>query len=99
MRYYLGSCEYKWTHANSSIEQIWVQRELGDELYKTIESNGWEWKLLRSNSQSLPSDIYCRCDIFVEIPDSKQATHFVLKYPSATLVEEAIDDLVRLHST
>jgi hypothetical protein len=70
------------------MEQIWVRRELGEELYKTVESNNWKWVLLRSNSQTLPEDIYCRCDIYVEIPDTKQGTHFVLKYPSAKLVEK-----------
>jgi len=87
MRYYLGSCEYKWTHANSRMEQLWIMRELGEELYKIVESNDWEWKLLRSESQTA-GDIYCRCDIYAEIPDSKQATHFVLKYPRAKLVEK-----------
>ena len=88
MRYYLGSCEYKWTHANTDMENIWIRRELGDDLYKTIESNCWEWLLLRSNSQTLPGDIYCRCDIHIEVPNSKQATHFILKYPNAKKVEK-----------
>jgi hypothetical protein len=69
------------------MEHIWIRRELGEDLYKTIESNNWEWKLLRSESQTLPRDVYCRCDIYVEIPDSKQGTHFVLKYPKAKQVE------------
>lgn len=88
MRYYLGSCEYKWSHADSSMEQIWIRRELGEELYKTIESNDWKWKLMRSNSQTLPSDIYCRCDIYIQIPNTKQATLFVLKHPRTKLVEK-----------
>lgn len=88
MRYYLGSCEYKWSHAKTSMEKMWVMRELGSDLYKTIEENHWDWKLLRSNSQMLPEDIYCRCDIYVEIPDTKQATHFLLKYPQKKLVEK-----------
>ena len=87
MRYYLGQCEYKWTHAESRMEQIWIQRELGDELYKTVESNNWEWKLQRSNSQTMPGDIYCRCDIYVEVPDSKQATLFALKFSNVRKVE------------
>ena len=89
MRYYLDSCEYKWTHTHTDMEHIWIRRELGEDLYKTIESNNWEWHLLHSSSTSLPGDIYCRCDIYVEIPDSKQGTHFVLKHPSAKLVEKA----------
>ena len=68
------------------MEQLWIRRELGDEVYKTIEANGWEWKLLRSNSQTLPEDVYCRCDIYVEIPNSKQATLFALQCPTAKMV-------------
>lgn len=88
MRYYLGSCEYKWTHAKLEMEQLWIRREVGEEIYKTVEENNWEWKLLRSNSQTLPDDTYCRCDIYVEIPSSKQATMFVLKFPQAKAVHE-----------
>jgi hypothetical protein len=69
------------------MEQIWIQRELGDELYKTVESNNWEWKLQRSNSQTMPGDIYCRCDIYAEVPDSKQATLFTLKFSKVRKVE------------
>jgi hypothetical protein len=87
MRYFLGQCEYKWKHADSRMEQIWIQRELGDELYKTVESNNWEWKLQRSNSQTMPGDIYCRCDIYAEVPDSKQATLFTLKFSKVRKVE------------
>ena len=87
MRYFLGQCEYKWTHSDSRMEQIWIQRELGDDLYKTVESNNWEWKLQRSNSQTMPGDIYCRCDIYVEVPDSKQATLFALKFSNIRKVE------------
>ena len=90
MRYYLGSCEYKWKHAETDLEPIWIQREVTVEVYKLIEENDWEWIWLRSNSQTLPGDVYCRCDIYVEIPDTKQGTYFVLRYPSAQLVEEVI---------
>ncbi len=90
MRYYLGSCEYKWKHAETDLEPVWIQREVTVEVYKIIEENDWEWVWLRSNSQTLPGDVYCRCDIYVEIPDSKQATYFVLKYPQAKLTEKII---------
>jgi len=79
-RAYLGQCEYKWTHADTDMEHIWIRRELGDELYKTVESNDWEWRLLRSSSTSLPGDIYCRCDVYVDLPDDAEATLFRLKY-------------------
>ena len=55
--------------------------------YKTVESNNWEWKLQRSNSQTMPGDIYCRCDIYAEVPDSKQATLFALKFSNVRKVE------------
>ena len=86
-RYYIGSCEYKWSHADTRNEQLWIQREVGNSLYKTVESNDWKWILLRSNSQTLPGDIYCRCDIYVDLPNSIQATLFVIKYSKAKLVE------------
>ena len=80
MRYYLGSCEYKWTHARTDMEYIWIRRELGEELYSTVESNGWEWVLLRSNSQTLPGDVYCRCDVYVEVDEGAAGTLFALKH-------------------
>ena len=81
MRYYLGQCEYKWTHANTSMEQMWVMREIGTELFKTVESNNWTWVLLRSNSVSLPGDTYCRTLVYADSNDDKLDTHFVLKFP------------------
>ena len=87
MRYYLGQCEYKWTHAHSSMEQIWVMREIGTELFKTVESNNWTWVLLRSSSTSLPGDTYCRTLVYVDSNDDKLDTHFVLKYPQAKPME------------
>jgi len=90
MRYYIATCEYKWTHKNEAMERIWIQREVGDALYRTVEENNWEWVLLRSESQTLPGDIYCKCDIYVEIPNSKEATLFALKYSKATLMEKIL---------
>lgn len=89
MRYYLGQCEYKWSHAKTQMEYLWVRRELGDELTESIESNNWTWVLMRTNSQTLPSDIYCRCDIYVESNDDKLDTHFVLKFPQARAISLA----------
>ena len=83
MRYYLGTCEYKWSHSKTDMEQIWVRRELGDELFRTVESNDWEWTLIRSNSTHLPGDTYCRCDIYADSHDDKLDTQFVLKFPKA----------------
>ena len=87
MRYYLGQTEYKWSHAESDLEKIWIRKELGDELYRTVESNNWKWKLLRTHSTVLPGDVYCRCDVYVESHDDKLDTHFLLKFPTARPVE------------
>lgn len=70
------------------MEPMWIMREIGEDLFKIVESNNWNWVWLRSNSQTLPGDIYCRCDVYVEIPDTKQGTLFALKYPQAIAVEK-----------
>ena len=88
-RYYLGQCEYKWSHKGTSMERLWVRREVGDEIFRTVESNNWEWTLIRSNSQTLPGDVYCRCDIYVDADDSKEATHFALKFSKAVPISLA----------
>lgn len=94
MRYYLANCEYKWSHAHTDMEKIWIRRELGDELYDFVEQSGWKWHLMRSNSQVLPSDIYCRCDIYIDTDDSAQATLFVLRFPKATPVHDTSTDSI-----
>lgn len=88
MRYYLGTCEYKWIYARTDMEHIWIRCELGEELFKTVEDNGWHWCWLRSNSQTLPSDIYCRTDIYVDIQNDAHAMLFALKYSQARHVEK-----------
>lgn len=88
MRYFLGQCEYKWSHAESNLEQLWIRRELGDDLYSTVEANGWEWVLLRTKSISLPGDTYCRTLVYAESNNDKQDTHFVLKFPQACAVNK-----------
>ena len=89
MRYYLGQCEYKWTHKDTDMEHLWVRRELGDELYKTVESNNWRWVLLRSNSTSLPGDTYCQTRIFADSCDDRQDTLFQLKFPQVRAVPKS----------
>ena len=80
MRFFLSQCEYKWTHAHKPMENLWVRRELGEELSKYIATKGYNLSLIRSNSQTMPEDIYCRCDIYVDVPDTAEGTHFKLKY-------------------
>lgn len=83
MRYYLGMLEYKWSHVETRMEDLWVRRKLGDELYRTVEENNWTWQFIRSGSQTLPEDTFCRCDIYVESNDDKLDSHFLLKFPQA----------------
>ena len=68
------------------MEQLWVRRELGDELFKTVESNNWEWVLLRTQSNTLPGDTYCRCDIYADSNDNKLDTHFMIKFPQVKAI-------------
>ena len=79
MRYYVGSAEMKWSHKDR-MEQIWIQRELGDKLFEEIQQDWCEVVIHRTNSQSLPGDTYKRCDIYVDIEDNPQATLFALKF-------------------
>lgn len=81
MRYYLGQLEYKWTHVDTSMEHMWIMRELGLELYGAVEEYNWRWVLMRSNSQTLPGDVYCRCDVYAESDDNKLDSMFLLKFP------------------
>ena len=69
------------------MERIWVMREIGTELYKYVEEHNFTWVLLRSNSHTLPEDVYLRCDIYVDTDDSKYATLFPLKFSRAKLLE------------
>ena len=80
MRYYLGQCEYKWTHVNTNMEHIWVRKELGEELTKQCNQEGFTLVYKHSNSQTLPGSIYCRCDIYVDVDPGKDHTIFALKY-------------------
>ena len=51
MRFFLSQCEYKWTHARNpdkTMENIWVRRELGEELLKYIATKGYDLALIRS---------------------------------------------------
>jgi len=73
------------------MEKIWVRRELGEELFKTVEENCWCWVLMRSNSITLPSDIYCRTLVYVDTNDDKLDTHFTLKFPQAQVIKHIHD--------
>jgi hypothetical protein len=74
------------------MEDIWVRRELGDELFLQCNQPGFDLVYVRSDSQILPGATYCRCDIYVDVEDSKQATLFALKYNKALLVKRGQRD-------
>ena len=79
MRFYVGTCEMKWSHKDR-MEQIWIQRELGDKLFEEIQQDWCEVVIYRTNSQSLPGDTYKRCDVYVDIEDTPRATLFALQF-------------------
>lgn len=91
MRYYLGNCEYKWSHVNTNSEPLWIRRELGEELSKQCNQDGFNLVYLRTCSQTLPSDIYCRCDIYVDIDKGRDHTMFALKYADKIALGEHHD--------
>ena len=80
MRYYLGSLEYKWSHVNTSMENMWVMREITPYIFRLCQQDGFELQYMRSNSHSLPEDVYCRCDVYVDVPNTPQGTHFKLTH-------------------
>jgi len=86
-RFYLGYCEYKWTHARTHMEDIWVRRELGDKMFEQCNTDGFDLVYQRTNSQLLPGDIYLHNDIYVDI-DESNCTMFILKFPQAKLMEK-----------
>jgi len=86
MRYYLGQCEYKWTHADTDMETLWVRRQLGEELTRQCNQDGFNLVYVRSNSQALPGDVYCRCDIYVDVDNNREGTLFSLKYSDAICI-------------
>lgn len=85
MRYYIDTTEMKWTHQDHT-EQLFVKMHIGEKLYDTINQPGHHMVLLRSSSQTLPSDIYKRVDVYVDIDDDKRAMMFALAFPKVQVV-------------
>lgn len=89
MRYYLGSCEYKWSHTaahgNAHMENIWVRRELGEELYQEISEKAYTLVLLHSGG--IVEDLFCRCDIYVDIDNEREGFLFGIKFAKAKRIE------------
>lgn len=92
MRYYLGTCEYKWSHTaaqgNEHMENIWVRREIGEDLYNEISQKNYTLVLLHSNG--IVEDIFCRCDIYVDIKNERQALLFGIKHTKAKRIEKTL---------
>lgn len=78
----------KWTH-EGDMEQLWIRRELGYELFNEILQDYYKLVILRSNSQTLPGDIYKRVDVYVDIECAHRATLFALRFTQARKVEHA----------
>ena len=79
MRYHLGSCEYKWSHVDTHVEHIWVRREIGDSVFEQCNQPGFELVYEHKPSVTLPDDVYCSCNIYVDVEDGRQAVLFALK--------------------
>lgn len=86
MRYYIGSLDFKWSHVGTSMEEIWVRRELGDELYKQCNQDGFNLHYDHTDSLTLPNDMYCTCEVSVDVPDSNEGLLFQLQYPHVKVV-------------
>ena len=89
MRFYLDTVEMKWEHEGKT-EQLYIRCKLGDKLFREIQQDWYKVVILRSNSQSLPGDMYKRCDIYVDIEDERRATLFALKVSNLQKVEQLI---------
>jgi hypothetical protein len=79
----------KWSHKDQ-MEQLWIRQELGNRLFEEINLDHHNVTILRSNSQSLPGDIYKRCDIYTNISDERRGILFALTYTQAKLVEKIL---------
>jgi hypothetical protein len=66
------------------MENMWIMRELGQDLWKQCNQEGFKLKYVRNNSQILPGDIYCSCDIYVDVSDHKAGIMFAIKYSEVT---------------
>lgn len=97
MRYFVGMAQMKWSHKDR-LEQLWIQRELGDELFNEINRGYCKIKILRSDSHIAG---YKRCDVYVDIEDDKRAIWFGLKFPQAIHTRKggANDNVDRLLNT
>jgi len=60
------------------MEQIWVRRELGEDLYREINEKGYT--LVLRKSDGFVAETYCRCDIYVDIEDENEGLLFGIKY-------------------
>jgi hypothetical protein len=87
-RIYVGSTEMKWSH-EGRMEQIWIRKEIGEELFEEINQGPYTISVLRSKSKTLPDDIYKRVDIYVE-GQKKDLTMIILKYPSIKYIGEKV---------
>jgi hypothetical protein len=87
VRYYLGSCEFKWTHVGTRMELIWVRREIGDELFEQCNQPGFT--LVFGHNSGRFSAAYCDCTIYVEVDKvNKATTMFALKYSHLAEVKQ-----------
>jgi hypothetical protein len=70
----------KWTHKDK-LRDLWVQRQLGDELYTELQSDYVDLVYIEVPSWHMPNDMYKDVQVFAEIRDPKMSMWFKLKQP------------------
>ena len=74
---YIDTVSMKWTHLNTKLESLWIRRQLGDPKFFAVA----EYMNIKAKpSKTLPSDVYCDVDIFVNFRDPKKAMWYDLTY-------------------
>lgn len=75
---FLGECEYKWSHVDTKMENLWIEREIGTPIYKEIQENNFDLKIQRE--EGFVPDLYCKSKIYLELDNSDRALLFLLKW-------------------
>lgn len=75
-------------HHNERMEDIWIRREVGDDLWYTMNQDWCNIVKRQKVPNSLPSDVFKGVDVYLEIEDSKRSSWFALAYPAVVKAKE-----------
>ena len=76
MRQLVCTLEYKWSHQDTAMEQLWIRREIGDRKFRELQK--YPYTVEHEPSKTLPADVYCEARVWVTVPDDAQGTHWLL---------------------